>query len=243
MESGDGARKRKNKRILIMQELAIDGKPMGQAIDLSMDGMYIATRAKFVKDAVLTLRFELEQHPIETQARVMYQHEGIGLGVRFVSLKPRDAEQIRAHIEKVSTARHVQPKTKRKQILVIDDTNFYQTVYQNRLLSEGYAVLVARNGLEGLKILMTERPDLILLDLIMEGMDGYKVLQIINSEPDLRDIPVVVFSVRGTTEEVSRAIALGAADYLVKATTTPHQVMEKIKQVFRHRPPVSEGRS
>lgn len=239
MKPDEGAKKRKNKRVLIMQELAMDGKLMGQAIDLSMDGMYIATRAKFAKDAILTLRFQIEQYPIEAKARVMYQHEGIGLGVRFVSLKAQDAEQIRAHIEKVSTVRHVQHKTERKQILIIDDTNFYQTVYQNRLLAEGYSVLVARNGMEGLKILMKESPDLILLDLIMEGMDGYKVLQIIKSEPNLKGIPVVVFSVRGTTQEVSRAIALGAADFLVKAMTTPNQVMEKIKAVFRHRSSVS----
>ncbi|MBI3995481.1 MAG: response regulator [Nitrospirae bacterium] len=242
MEPDDGVKKRKNKRVLIMQDLAIDGKPMGQAIDLSIEGMYISTRVRFAQNAVLTLRFEIERHPIETQARVMYRHEGIGMGVRFLSLKPEDAEQIRAHIEAVSTTRHVQPKTKRKRILIIDDTNFYQTVYQNRLLSEGFAVLIARNGMEGLKILMKEKPDLILLDLIMEGMDGYKVLQIIKSEPDLKDIPVVVFSVRGTTQEVSRAIAMGAADYLVKATTTPHQVMEKIKKVFRSGPSVSESR-
>lgn len=242
MEPDDGVKKRKNKRVLVMQDLAIDGKPMGQAIDLSIEGMYISTRARFAQNAVLTLRFEIEHHPIETQARVMYQHEGIGMGVRFLSLKPEDAGRIRAYIETVSTTRHVQPKTKRKQILIIDDTNFYQTVYQSRLLSEGFAVLIARNGMEGLKILMKEKPDLILLDLIMEGMDGYKVLQIIKSEPDLKDIPVVVFSVRGTTQEVSRAIAMGAADYLVKATTTPHQVMEKIKKVLRSVPSVSESR-
>lgn len=239
MESGEKAHKRRNKRVLVMQELVMDGKPMGQAIDLSIDGMYIVTRAKFAKDTILTLAFQLEQHPVEIRARVMYRHEGIGMGVKFLSLKPEDSEQIRAHIEKASTARHVQHKTERKQILIIDDTNFYQTVYQNRLLAEGYSVLVARNGMEGLKILMKESPDLILLDLIMEGMDGYKVLQIIKSEPDLRDIPVVVFSVRGTTQEVSRAIALGAADFLVKAMTTPNQVMEKIKAVFRHRSSVS----
>ncbi len=235
MDAAEEAKKRKHRRVLILEDLAIDGKREGQAIDLSAEGMYITTRTPFRKDRIITLQFSLEKHPIEVRARVLYRHEGIGMGVRFVSVKPAHSAKIKAYIEKQSASPQTPRRTDRKQILVIDDTNFYQTVYQHRLLSEGYSVLVARNGLEGLKTLMKERPDLILLDLIMEGMDGFKVLQIIKSEPELRDIPVVVFSVRGAAEEVNRAIQMGAADYMIKATTSPLQVMGKIRDVFRHR--------
>jgi CheY-like chemotaxis protein len=232
MESAKGAKQRKNKRVLIMQELVIDGKPAGQAIDLSMDGMYVSTRAKFTKGDVVTIRFQLDDEPMEVKGRILYRHEGIGMGVKFVSIKSEDAQRIALHIEKVSNARAAEAPDQRKQVLIIDDTLFYQTVYQQRLMSEGYSVLTARNGLEGLKILMEKRPDLILLDLIMEGMDGYKVLQIIKSEPNLKDIPVIVISVKGSSQEVSRAMELGASDYMVKATTSPHQVAQKIRKLF-----------
>lgn len=233
MEAPKDAKQRRNKRVLIMQELVIDGKPAGQAIDLSMDGMYVSTRAKFAKGDIVTIRFQLDNEPMEVKGRILYRHEGIGMGVKFVSIKSEDGQRIAAHIEKVSTARAAQAPAQRKQVLIIDDTHFYQSVYQQRLMSEGYSVLLARNGVEGLKILMETRPDLILLDLVMEGMDGYKVLQIIKSEPNLKDIPVIVISVKGASQEVSRAMELGAADYLVKATTSPHQVAQKIRKLFQ----------
>ncbi|MBI3611329.1 MAG: response regulator [Nitrospirae bacterium] len=239
MESNQAPKKRKHKRALIMQKLMIDGKSIGQAIDLSIDGMYVTTRVKFAPRAVIDIRFQLEDQPLEVKARVLYQDEGIGIGVRFLALKTADAERIKAYLEKASISGPVPFQTRRKQILMIDDSDFYQTLYQQRLLSEGYSFLAAYNGIEGLKILARERPDLILLDLIMDGMDGYRVLQIIKSEPKIRDIPVVIFSVRGTLQEINRAIQLGATDYIVKATTTPLQVMEKIKKVLHHPPSVS----
>ena len=232
MESGQGAKQRKNKRVLIMQELVIDGKPAGQAIDLSMDGMYVSTRAKFPKGSVVTIQFQLDNEPMEVKGRILYLHEGIGMGVKFVSIKSEDAQRIALHIEKISNVRASQAPGQRKQILIIDDSPFFQSVYQQRLMSEGYSVFTARNGLEGLKILMEKRPDLILLDLIMEGMDGYKVLQIIKTEPNLKDIPVILISVKAGSQEVSRAMELGASDYLVKATTSPHQLVQKIKKLL-----------
>jgi CheY-like chemotaxis protein len=233
MGSFTGANRRKNVRVLIMQELVIDGKPAGQAIDLSISGMYVSTRAKFSKNQVLTFQFELDNEPIEVKGRVLHVHEGIGMGVKFASITPEAYQRIKAHIEKVSTARAAQAPTRQRQILIIDDTHFYLSVYQQRLISEGYSVLTARNGLEGLKILKDQRPDLILLDIVMEGMDGYKVLQILKTDENLKDIPIIVISVKGTPDEVRRAMDLGAADYLIKASTSPHEMAQRIRKLFQ----------
>lgn len=240
MKSADGARKRTRKRVLIMRELEIDGKPIGQAIDLSADGMYITTSAKFEKGAAISLKFQLENHPIETKARVLYLHEGIGMGVKFLALPHEDAARIKAFVDKASPARQSEPDLhRRNKILIIDDTPFYRTTYQQRFLSAGFSVQIAPNGVEGLKVLLQERPHLVLLDLVMDGMDGYKVLHIIKSHPEIKDIPVIILTVRGAAQEVSKAIELGAVDYLVKATTPPNKVVEKVKDVLRHRQPVS----
>jgi CheY-like chemotaxis protein len=237
MAAENGEKKRRKERVLIVQEVKINGAASGQAIDLSTEGMYITTHEKFEKNTTITLRFRLKEHEMEVKAKVVYLHEGVGMGVRFIGLKPGDLDHIKGYIERVSHS-HTHSNSNQKKVLIIEDTQFYQAVYRQRLLSEGFSVLVANSGIEGLKILFKERPALVLLDLVMDGMDGYKVLHIIRSQPEVKDIPVIVSSVRGAPHEVDRAIGLGAVDYLVKATTSPNKVVEKIKEVIRHRRPV-----
>lgn len=118
------------------------------------------------------------------------------------------------------------------KILLVDDTEFYQKMYKSKLLTEGYLVTTANNGLEAIKAITADKPDMILLDLMMPVMDGFKVLQTIKSDPNLKEIPVVVFSAKGNTDEIGKAIAGGATDFLVKATSTPNKVVEKIKQIM-----------
>lgn len=121
----------------------------------------------------------------------------------------------------------------KEKVLIVDDTEFYQKAYQNKLLSAGYITSVANNGVEALKVLTTDRPDLILLDLMMPVMDGFKVLQTVKANPNLQNIPIIVFSAKGASEEISKALQAGANDFLVKATTTPNKVVEKIKEVLQ----------
>ena len=121
----------------------------------------------------------------------------------------------------------------KEKVLIVDDTEFYQRAYQTKLLSAGYLTRVAGNGVEALKALMTEKPDLILLDLMMPIMDGFKVLQAVRANPDLQNVPVIVFSAKGASDEISKAFEAGANDFLVKATTTPNKVVEKIKEILQ----------
>lgn len=121
----------------------------------------------------------------------------------------------------------------KEKVLIVDDTEFYQKAYKNKLLSAGYITSVANNGVEALKALTTDKPDLILLDLMMPIMDGFKVLQTVKANPNLQSIPVIVFSAKGASEEISKALQAGASDFLVKATTTPNRVVEKIKEVLQ----------
>lgn len=121
----------------------------------------------------------------------------------------------------------------KEKILIVDDTEFYQKAYQSKLLSSGYLARVANNGVEALKALTLEKPDLILLDLMMPVMDGFKVLQAVRANPDLKAVPVIVFSAKGASDEIAKAYEAGANDFLIKATTTPNKVVEKIKEILR----------
>jgi CheY-like chemotaxis protein len=225
--------KRRHKRNLIILPVEINGKPGSQAIDLSTDGMYIHTQARFDRLSIVDLRFKLEEIPVHVKAEVRYAHPAVGIGIRFLNLETENAVRIKEYLSKITEIRKTRTAAHRKQILIIEDTEFYQRVYQHRFLQAGFSVWVAKNGIEGLKMVAQNRPDLIILDLVMEGMDGYKVLHILKGDEGLKEIPVVVLSAKGGTQEVEKAIAMGAADFLVKATTNPHQVIEKIKQIFQ----------
>jgi DNA-binding response OmpR family regulator len=70
----------------------------------------------------------------------------------------------------------------------------------------------------------------------MPIMDGYKVLQVVKTDPKLKDIPVLVFSAKGQSDEIERALSLGAAGYIVKSITKPNEVVEKIRATLSQKP-------
>lgn len=97
---------------------------------------------------------------------------------------------------------------------------------------EGYEVVSALDGETGLKMAKTENPDLILLDLILPKLYGLEVLKELKKDPKTKDIPVIVLTVLEGTEDVEKALELGATTYLIKASYTLKEVVEKIKKAF-----------
>ena len=99
---------------------------------------------------------------------------------------------------------------------------------QKRLKKEGYDVLLARNGEEGLKMIKETEPDLVLLDIIMPKMSGFQVMEEMNKEEKLKKIPVIIISNSGQPVEINRAQELGAKDWLIKTEFDPKEVLEKV---------------
>ena len=102
------------------------------------------------------------------------------------------------------------------RILVVDDTQINRLKLSISLQKEGYAVMLAEDGEKALKMLKEDPPDVVLLDIIMPGIDGYTVLERIKGDANLRDIPVIVISALDDLESVVRCIEQGAEDYLPK---------------------------
>jgi signal transduction histidine kinase len=101
-------------------------------------------------------------------------------------------------------------------ILVVDDTPEHLTIAVEFLRTE-YRVKVARSGPEALKVArFAPHPDLVLLDIMMPDMDGFEVCKVLKADPDLARIPVIFLTAKSDTEDVIRAFALGAADYVSK---------------------------
>jgi len=116
-----------------------------------------------------------------------------------------------------------------KKILVIEDDRFLRELISKKLAKEGYEVSEAIDGEEGIKKIKSEKPDLILLDLILPSIDGFEVLSKMKDDPIVSSIPVIILSNLGQKEDVEKGLKLGAVDYLIKAHFTPGEIIEKIR--------------
>lgn len=119
-----------------------------------------------------------------------------------------------------------------KTILVIEDEGALQRAMGDMLKSNGYRVLQALDGETGLRLAASEKPHLILLDVILPQKDGFDVLTKIRSSPETSSIPVIVLTNLEGSEEVEKAISLGARTYLVKAHYSLEEILSKIKSVL-----------
>ena len=119
-----------------------------------------------------------------------------------------------------------------QKILIIEDDKFLRELIGQKITNTGYDVSEAIDGEEGIKKVMEEKPDLVLLDLILPGIDGFEVLSRMKKEEELSEIPVIILSNLGQKEDVERGLNLGANDYLIKAHFTPGEIIEKVKKVL-----------
>lgn len=119
-----------------------------------------------------------------------------------------------------------------KKILIIEDDKFLRELIAQKIAKQGYIVVEAIDGEDGIEEFKKEKPDLVLLDLILPGIDGFEVLSQIKSNTELNKIPVIILSNLGQKEDIERGINLGADDYLIKAHFTPNEIMEKINKVI-----------
>lgn len=115
-----------------------------------------------------------------------------------------------------------------KRILVIDDRDDLRSVFAATLVVGGYAVRGARDGREGIIMVLEERPDLILCDINMPGMDGYRTLEAIRKFPGTADIPVIMMTGSVAQNEFRRVMDSGADDYLAKPFA-PSQLLAAVK--------------
>jgi len=121
------------------------------------------------------------------------------------------------------------PENKPK-ILIIEDDRYLRELIIKKFEKEKFEILEAIDGQEGLKKAKEEKPNLILLDLILPGTDGYAVLFQIKADPEISSIPVIILSNLGQIQEIQKGLKLGAVDYLVKAHFTPEKILEKVKR-------------
>lgn len=118
-------------------------------------------------------------------------------------------------------------------ILVIEDDKFLTDLIAQKLSREKFEVRVAVDAKEGLKAIEEKRPDLILLDLILPGLDGFEFISLLKKNSQISSIPVIVLSNLSGKEDIERAMTLGAADFIIKAEFSLSGIVDKIRDIFQ----------
>ena len=118
-----------------------------------------------------------------------------------------------------------------KKILLVEDDPFIQDIYKTALEQADFEVKIIEKGDRALKAIKEEKPDLVLLDIVLPGKDGWEVLHEIKSDSSL-ETRVFVLSNLDQKEEVDKGKNLGADKYFIKAHYTPSQIVEEVKKEF-----------
>lgn len=121
------------------------------------------------------------------------------------------------------------------RILVVEDDRFLRKAAEAALRRQGFTVLTAQDGEEGLRMARAEVPDLILLDLIMPGLQGFEVLRLLKADAGTSQIPIIVLSNLGQESDMKQALDGGAEAYLVKANLALDDLIKRVKEVFAAR--------
>jgi DNA-binding response OmpR family regulator len=116
-----------------------------------------------------------------------------------------------------------------KKLLLIEDEPALVDLYKNKFSKEGFNVISALDGESGLQLARIERPDFIILDILLPVRSGITFLKKLRAEPEISKIPVFVFSCLDEQDIKKQAFDLGVEDYVLKTKYTPDQLVEEIK--------------
>jgi two-component system cell cycle response regulator len=122
------------------------------------------------------------------------------------------------------------------KVLLIEDDVAAAEMYRLRLTADGYSVVMAHDGQQGLRMATEELPDFIYLDLRLPGLDGFEVLERLRASTTTMHIPVIILTNYGEPELRARGLRLGALEFLVKSDTNPAQLSESVERVVGPRP-------
>ena len=122
------------------------------------------------------------------------------------------------------------PKLK---ILVVEDEQILAEMYQDKFKKEGFEVIVAKDGKEGIKMMREQKPALVLLDILLPNENGIDFLKKQKKDPELSSIPIIVFSNFDDPETKKETLDLGVKEYLIKSNHNPREIVEQIKKYIK----------
>lgn len=119
-----------------------------------------------------------------------------------------------------------------KRILIIEDDRFLAELLEKKLVASHFEAERAIDGEGAFRILKDKEIDCILMDILLPGEDGFSILRQVKSDPQLKDIPIIIISNLSGAEEKEKALKLDAKDFLVKAEHSPESIAQRVKTLF-----------
>jgi DNA-binding response OmpR family regulator len=118
------------------------------------------------------------------------------------------------------------------KVMLVEDDEQLRTIYQIRLQGEGYSVILAKDGEEGLALAKADKPDLIIADIMMPKVSGFAMLEVLKNTDGLKDIKVIMLTALGQSEDEERAKSLGADRYFVKTQVSLEDIAAAAKALL-----------
>ena len=118
-----------------------------------------------------------------------------------------------------------------KEILIVDDEPNIDVPIQFLMEQEGYRVMIAERGEDALDLIYQYKPDLVLLDIMLPGIDGYEVCEIVRLNPNFRKVKIIFLTAKDREEEIAKGLALGADDYITKPFSNT-ELVAKVKELL-----------
>lgn len=118
-----------------------------------------------------------------------------------------------------------------KKVLIVDDEQNITISIEFLMRREGFEVLVAHDGAEGLSLIRAERPDLVLLDIMMPKLNGFEVCQAVRADPTLAGVRILMLTAKGRAAEMEKGLSLGADAYIPKPFATK-ELVAKVKELL-----------
>lgn len=150
-------------------------------------------------------------------------------------------EKVRAYLPEPSSAPSVSGSVPSKtpdspgagrKVTIVEDDKLLADLLSKKLSASGWALSHAIDGSEALKVIRQEMPNIIILDILLPGMDGFEVLKVLKSDEALKHIPVLLLSNLGQDKDVEKGKQLGAASFLVKATVSLDEILDEMKKIL-----------
>ena len=124
------------------------------------------------------------------------------------------------------------PLAEKKFVLVIEDDKFLKELLMKKFTKEGFEAQNAVDAESAFRILEDRKPNIVLCDLILPGIDGFGILEHIKKDPITADVPVVILSNLGQQEDLDKAMGLGATDFMIKANFTLDEIVAKVRSII-----------
>jgi CheY-like chemotaxis protein len=203
---------------------AIDIKPDLITLDLLMPNIDGFTIAELLKQNPSTKNI-----PIVIISAIFEKERAFKLGISDYITKPFDPSELFNSIKKIEE--NITGQMQKKKILVVDDDPDISSVLALSLNEQSYNVLNAYDGLQAVAAAKREKPDMIILDLMLPEMDGFEVLKKIKSDSETMQIPIIIITGRGDDDR-EKAIKLGANKYLLKPFTVK-SLLEELDKILK----------